>query len=104
MAQNNFDHMRITLDKISRLVLPKALLNQLALKPGDKLKLILEDDGFKLRVEHPSSPLIEDNGILVCSSRISRHACDLEIFSRKQTNQRTLEIGCLSSIGTYTMG
>jgi AbrB family looped-hinge helix DNA binding protein len=85
--------MTLTLDKMSRLVVPKALRDRFALKPGDQLEVILERDGIRLRPLSPASPLTEENGTLVCSSEIPPSAWDFAAFIGEQRNQRANEVG-----------
>jgi AbrB family looped-hinge helix DNA binding protein len=62
--------MKLTLDKMSRLVVPKGLRDRFALKPGESLEVTLEPDGIRLRPAQPSSPIAEESEILVCSSEV----------------------------------
>lgn len=87
--------MTLTLDKMSRLVVPKALRDRFALKPGDELQVTLEADGIRLSPVVAASPLAEENGILICSSEIPPSAWDLGAFIDGQRNQRSTEIGSL---------
>lgn len=85
--------MKLILDKMSRLVVPKPLRDRFALKPGDELEVIIEADGIRLRPVLPSSPLAEKNGILVCSSEVPSSAWDLGSFMEEQRDQRSRQIG-----------
>ena len=85
--------MKLMLDKMSRLVVPKMVRERFALKPGDELEVTLEADGIRLRPVFPSSPLAEENGILVCSSEVPPSAWDLGAFIEGQRDQRSREIG-----------
>ncbi len=85
--------MTLTLDKMSRLVVPKALRDRFALKPGDELEVTLESDGIRLRPVVAVSPLAEEKGFLLCSSEIPPAAWDLGAFIEGQRNQRGTEIG-----------
>jgi len=87
--------MKLTLDKMSRLVVPKGLRDRFALKPGDSLEVTLEPDGIRLRPVQPISPFAEENGILVCSSEIPPSAWDIGAFLDGQRDQRSREIGGL---------
>lgn len=87
--------MKLTLDKMSRLVVPKALRDRFALKPGDSLEVTLEADGIRLRPVQPSSPIAEEDGILVCSSEIPPSAWDISAFIEEQRDQRSRELGGL---------
>lgn len=80
---------------MSRIVVPKAIRDRFALKPGDDLEITLEPDGIRLRPAVPASPLTEEDGILVCSSAVPPSAWDLGAFIEEQRNARSTEIGGL---------
>jgi len=87
--------MKLTLDKMSRLVVPKGLRDRFALKPGDSLEVTLEPDGIRLRPVQPSSPIAEKDGILVCCSEVPTSMWDIGAFVDAQHEQRSREIGGL---------
>ena len=87
--------MKLALDKMGRLVVPKVLRDRFALKPGDELEFTLEANGIRLSPVIAASPLAEVNGILICSSEIPPSAWDLGAFIEGQRNQRSAEIGGL---------
>jgi AbrB family looped-hinge helix DNA binding protein len=87
--------MQITLDRMSRIVVPKAIRDRFALKPGDDLEITIEPDGIRLRPASPASPFTEESGILVCSSAVPSSMWDLGAFLEEQRNQRSTEIGGL---------
>jgi AbrB family looped-hinge helix DNA binding protein len=87
--------MQITLDRMSRIVVPKAIRDRFALKPGDDLEITLEPDGIRLRPASPASPLTEERGILVCSSAVPPSVWDIGAFLDEQRNLRSTEIGGL---------
>lgn len=87
--------MQLTLDKMSRLVVPKAVRDRFALKPGDDLELTIEPDGIRLRPATVASPLAVENGILVCSSEVPPSAWDIGAFLEDQRDQRSRELGGL---------
>lgn len=87
--------MILTLDKMSRLVVPKGLRDRFALKPGDSLEVTLEPDGIRLRPVHPPSPIAEEEGILVCCSEVPPSAWDIGAFMEGQREQRSREMGGL---------
>jgi len=87
--------MQITLDRMSRIVVPKAIRDRFALKPGDNLELTLETDGIRLRPAMATSPLTEEGGILVCSSALPPSAWDVGAFIDAQRAQRITEMGGL---------
>ncbi len=49
LGNDNYIAMQLTLDRMSRIVVPKAIRDRFALKPGDDLELTLEADGIRLR-------------------------------------------------------
>jgi AbrB family looped-hinge helix DNA binding protein len=87
--------MKLALDKMNRLVVPKGLRDRFALKPGDELEVTLEADGIRLRPVHPCSPISEENGVLVCSSEVPAATWDIGAFIEGQRDQRSREIGGL---------
>lgn len=87
--------MQITLDQMSRIVVPKAIRDRFALKPGDDLEITIEADGIRLRPAAPASPLAEEGGILVCSSAVPPSVWDVGAFIDEQRTQRGKEIGGL---------
>ena len=95
LGNDNFTAMRITLDRMSRIVVPKAIRDRFALKPGDELEISVELDGIRLRPLAPASPLAEESGILVCSSEVPASAWDVGAFLDEQRSQRSREIGGL---------
>lgn len=84
--------MNLTLDKMSRLVVPKALRDRFALKPGDELEVTLEPDGIKLRPIHPVPAVSLKEGVLVCTSEVPLTAWDLGVFMDRQREQRNQEL------------
>lgn len=87
--------MQITLDRMSRIVVPKAIRDRFALKPGDDLEMTIEADGIRLRPATPASPLAEEGGILVCSSEVPPSTWDIEAVLDEQRTGRSTEIGGL---------
>ena len=87
--------MHITLDRMSRIVVPKAIRDRFALKPGDDLEISIEPDSIRLRPASPASALTEESGILVCSSAVPSSVWDIGAFLDAQRNQRSTEIGGL---------
>jgi len=87
--------MKLMLDKMSRLVVPKGLRDRFSLKPGDTLEVTVEPDGIRLRPVQPASPIAEENGILVCSSEVPPSTWDIGAFIDSQRDQRSREIGGL---------
>jgi AbrB family looped-hinge helix DNA binding protein len=85
--------MTLTLDKMSRLVVPKPLRDRFALKPGDELEVTLEADGIRLRPVVPVSPFSEASGILICTSEVPAALWDAGDFIESQRDQRSRELG-----------
>ena len=52
--------MNIALDRISLIVVPKAIRDRFGLKPGDNLEVIIETDGIHLRPAALASPFAND--------------------------------------------
>lgn len=95
LENGNYIAMQITLDRMSRIVVPKAIRDRFALKPGDDLEITLEPDGIRLRPAVPASPLTEEGGILVCSCAVPPSAWDVGAFLDAQRTQRSTELGGL---------
>jgi AbrB family looped-hinge helix DNA binding protein len=93
LGNGNQTAMQITLDRMSRIVVPKAIRDRFALKPGDDLEMTIEPDGIRLRPAAPISPLTEQDGILVCNSAIPPSVWDVGAFIDEQRAQRSTEIG-----------
>lgn len=55
----------ITVDRTGRIVLPKALRDELNLSPGDTLDLTLEGEQVTLRPRRVTPPLRKERGIWV---------------------------------------
>ncbi|HWB02537.1 MAG TPA: AbrB/MazE/SpoVT family DNA-binding domain-containing protein [Verrucomicrobiales bacterium] len=85
--------MKLSLDKMGRLVVPKPLRDRFALQPGDELEATLEVDGIKLRPVPPASAVTTKEGILVCSSELPPSAWDTAAFIEQQRDQRHRDLG-----------
>ena len=57
----------IQIDKAGRVVLPKPLREQFNLLPGDKLRLSVEGNGFRLEPTDPGGRLVREGSVLVFS-------------------------------------
>ncbi|MBN2234199.1 MAG: AbrB/MazE/SpoVT family DNA-binding domain-containing protein [Opitutales bacterium] len=84
--------MNTTLDRMSRIVVPKAIRDRFALGPGDRLEITVRPDGILLKPHIPTSPLTEESGILLCSSEVPSSAWDIDKFIDEQRNARSNEI------------
>lgn len=85
--------MKLTLDKMSRLVVPKAIRDRFALAPGYELEVVVESDGFRLRPVQPASPLAPKDGLLICTSELPPTAWDVGSFLAKEREQRSRQLG-----------
>jgi len=56
---------KVTLDQAGRVVLPKALRNELRLSAGDTLDLTVQGDEVTLRPRRAATPLQKERGIWV---------------------------------------
>jgi len=81
--------MPLALDRMGRIVVPKAIRDRFALKPGDELEITIEPDGVRLRPASPALPLTEESGILVCSSAVPPSAWDVGAFLDAQRDQHS---------------
>jgi AbrB family looped-hinge helix DNA binding protein len=55
----------IQIDKAGRVVLPKPLRDQFNLLPGDKLRLSVEGNGFRLEPTDAGGELVREGSVLV---------------------------------------
>jgi AbrB family looped-hinge helix DNA binding protein len=61
-------HMKnglLQIDKAGRVVLPKPLREQFNLVPGDKLRLSVEGNSFRLEPTHTGGDLVKQGSVLV---------------------------------------
>jgi AbrB family looped-hinge helix DNA binding protein len=56
---------KVTLDRAGRIVLPKALRDELHLSPGDTLDLVVKGDEVTLRPRRGATPLQKERGVWV---------------------------------------
>ena len=56
---------KVTLDRAGRVVLPKALRDEMHLSPGDILDLTLKGDEVTLRPRRGATPLQKERGVWV---------------------------------------
>jgi AbrB family looped-hinge helix DNA binding protein len=87
--------MNLTVDKMGRVVVPKPLRDRFALEPGSELEVVIEADGFRLKPVQRGSSLVEEEGILTCSSEVPPAAWDLARLMEEHRDQRSKEIGGL---------
>jgi len=92
MAIGKINAMKLTLDKMNRLVVPKAVRDRYGLTTGDELELTLEADGIRMRPAKPTSPLTEKEGVLLCASEVPAAAWDIPAFIDAQRGQRASHV------------
>lgn len=85
--------MKLTLDKMSRVLVPKPLRERFGLQPGDQLNVRVEADGIRLCPVHPVAAVVMEGGLLVCSSEVPAAVWDLPAFIAQQRDQRSRELG-----------
>jgi AbrB family looped-hinge helix DNA binding protein len=56
---------KVTLDRAGRVVLPKALRDEMHLSPGDTLDLTVKGDEVSLRPRRGATPLQKERGVWV---------------------------------------
>jgi AbrB family looped-hinge helix DNA binding protein len=95
MGIGNSIGMQITLDRMSRIVVPKAIRDRFALRPGDGLEITIEGDAIRLRPAVAVSPVVEADGMLVCSSEVPQSCWDIGAFLDEQRGARSTEISGL---------
>ena len=84
--------MRLTLDKMSRLVIPKRLRDRFALAPGHELEVVVDADGFRLRPVQAAPALAAKDGLLICTSELPPTAWDLEAFLERERDERSRQV------------
>ncbi len=81
----------VSIDQAGRIVIPKAVREELHLEPGDTLQLESEGDTVKLRPIRSSTPLIKKRGVWVfrTGSRLSADTVDKTIGEIRANRDRT---------------
>src|SRR5262249_13222625 len=80
----------ITIDKAGRVVLPKAIRDQMKLRPGDSLDLESESDIITLRPVRPKQMLKKEYGIWVYQGERSNESIVDLIDSEREKRLRDL--------------
>ncbi|MDX2179173.1 MAG: AbrB/MazE/SpoVT family DNA-binding domain-containing protein [Bryobacteraceae bacterium] len=76
------------IDKAGRVVIPKAVRDALEIMPGDKLKLTVEGEEIRLRVQEQPSKLVRKGGLLV----IPATGAALDAGTIRRTVERTRDL------------
>lgn len=87
--------MTLTLDKMNRVVVPKALRNRFSLGPGDELEVRVDREGIHLCPAVPPAALVDCDGLLVCQSEVPQEAWDLSVLMNNERERRGRELAGL---------
>jgi AbrB family looped-hinge helix DNA binding protein len=82
--------MKVAIDKLGRIVLPKKVRNHLGLRAGDELELEEQGDAIILRFEPESSGLQIKNGVLVFTGEPTG---DLQLAEKTERLNRIRKLG-----------
>lgn len=85
---------RLTIDKAGRVVIPKALREQLRLEPGDALELETAGEQITLRPVRGTAPLRKEHGVWVFHTGQSLPASSTEeVLQRIREERDTSNLG-----------
>lgn len=79
---------KVTLDRAGRVVLPKAVRDEMHLSPGDTLDLTVEGDEVTLRPRRNATPLQKERGVWVFRTGEPLAATETEETLRAIRSQR----------------
>lgn len=81
----------LTLDKAGRVVIPKALRDELHLEPGDALEVESEGERITLRALRSASPLRKEHGVWVFrgSKKLSAATTDKTLRDLRESRDRS---------------
>ncbi|MCX7430294.1 MAG: AbrB/MazE/SpoVT family DNA-binding domain-containing protein [Planctomycetia bacterium] len=82
--------MKTTIDGAGRIVVPKAVRDQLHLTPGSELEIDVLDDSVVIRHREAREPLVDRQGILIHHGP-NQANIDVVAFLRTQRNARADE-------------
>jgi AbrB family looped-hinge helix DNA binding protein len=95
LPNGTFKGVTAMIDKMGRVVVPKALRDHFALEAGSEMEITVEADGFRLRPISSGPVLEEKDGLLICTSELPSSAWDLGRFMDEQRNLRSKVLGGL---------
>ena len=75
---------KVTLDRAGRVVLPKALRDEMHLSPGDTLDLTVKGDEVILRPRRGATPLQNERGVWVFQNRSLKMAFTASKFKNRK--------------------
>jgi len=81
--------MKATMDRAGRVVLPKAVRDQLGLEPDEELEVSIDGTAVRLQPRpRPTRELLERDGWPVIASVGSRRTTDAEVRSLRDADRR----------------
>lgn len=80
--------MQTTIDAAGRIVVPKALRDELGFGPGVPVEITSDGVGARIEPVASGGELIEVDGVLVIRSRTGRSVTDAEIAAIRDANRR----------------
>jgi AbrB family looped-hinge helix DNA binding protein len=84
---------KVTIDRAGRVVLPKALRDEMRLSPGDTLDLTVAGDEVILRPVRVASPLQKERGVWVFRTGKPLSALETDSILREIRAKRQLRSG-----------
>lgn len=88
---------KLTMDQAGRVVLPKALRDELRLRPGDTLDVTLKGEELMLRPRRAATALVKERGVWVLRTGEPLRAEEVEETLRNVRTQRLRKNAGLSS-------
>ncbi len=79
---------RVTIDRAGRVVVPKAVRDELRLQPGDELELRSGPDSITLAPVHNSTTLVKEQGVWVYRSGVPSSQSLPTIIDEDRQNRR----------------
>jgi AbrB family looped-hinge helix DNA binding protein len=95
LAKASLIAMKLALDKMNRLVLPKKLRDHFALGPGKELEVSVEPDGIRLRPVTSEAVVADKKRLLVCTSEVPKEAWDLRGFIEREREARARHLASI---------
>ena len=79
--------MRITIDGLGRVVVPKRVRDRFHLVAGTELELNVETDGFRIQPVHQEPSLVRKQGVLIHHGSDTVNLDMAEIVNRDRANR-----------------
>lgn len=85
----NLEDVKVTMDRAGRVVLPKAVRDQLGLVPDEELDLLIDGVGIRLQPRpRPGRRVVEVDGWPVIAAAASGSTSDDDVRSLRDADQR----------------